>query len=180
MEFQKVIDSRQSVRNFNGKQVSEDLLREMVVAAQAAPSWKNTQTSRYYLISSPEAVASFRDKVLPEFNQNSTSGATAYVVTTYKKNIAGFNKATGEADNEVGNGWGAYDLGLHDMLLCAKATDLGLDTLIMGLRDSSVVADICGIPEDEQVMSIIGVGYRAENVTAKPPRKDIDAIAKFL
>lgn len=180
MEFQQVIDARQSVRSFNGEQVSQDILRQMVAAAQAAPSWKNTQTSRYYCISTPELVSKFRDTVLPDFNKNSTAGATAYVVTTFRKNISGFNKATGEADNEVGNGWGAYDLGLHDMLLCAKATELGVDTLIMGLRDSSVVADICGIPEDEQVMSIIAVGYRTEKVTAKPPRKDVDTVAKFL
>lgn len=180
MEFQQVIDARQSVRSFNGKQVSEDILRQMVAAAQAAPSWKNTQTSRYYCISTPELVSKFRETVLPGFNQNSTAGATAYVITTYKKNISGFNKATGEADNEVGNGWGAYDLGLHDMLLCAKATELGVDTLIMGLRDADVVADICNIPEEEQVMSIIAVGYRGESVSAKPPRKDVDAIAKFM
>ena len=180
MEFQQVIDARQSVRSFNGKQVSEDILRQMVAAAQAAPSWKNTQTSRYYCISTPELVSKFRETVLPGFNQNSTAGATAYVISTYKKNISGFNKATGEADNEVGNGWGAYDLGLHDMLLCAKATELGVDTLIMGLRDAKVVADICNIPEEEQVMSIIAVGYRGESVSAKPPRKDVDAIAKFM
>jgi nitroreductase len=180
MEFQKVISSRQSVRNFNGEQVSNDTLRQMVEAAQAAPSWKNSQTSRYYCISTPDKVADFREKVLPDFNQNSTAKATAYVVTTYKRNISGFNKATGEPDNEVGNGWGAYDLGLHDMLLCAKATELGVDTLIMGLRDSNVVAQFCGIPEDEQVMSIIAVGYRADNVSKKPPRKDVNDIAKFI
>ena len=180
MEFQQVIEARQSVRNFNGTQVSEETLRDMVAAAQAAPSWKNTQTSRYYCISTPELVSKFRETVLPGFNQNSTAGATAYVISTYKKNISGFNKATGEPDNEVGNGWGAYDLGLHDMLLCAKATELGVDTLIMGLRDSSVVAEICGIPEDEQVMSIIAVGYRGDSVSAKPARKDVDAIAKFM
>lgn len=180
MEFQQVIDKRQSVRKFNGKQVDADILRQMVAAAQAAPSWKNTQTSRYYCISTPELVSKFRETVLPSFNQNSTADATAYVVTTYKKNISGFNKATGEADNEVGNGWGAYDLGLHDMLLCAKATELGVDTLIMGLRDSKVVADFCQIPEEEQVMSIIAVGYRAEDITSKPPRKDVDVIAKFM
>ena len=180
MEFQQVIDARQSVRSFNGKQVSEEILREMVSAAQAAPSWKNTQTSRYYCISTPEQVSKFRETVLPEFNQNSTKDATAYVVTTFRKNISGFNKATGEADNEVGNGWGAYDLGLHDMLLCAKAVELGVDTLIMGLRDASVVADFCGIPEDEQVMSIIAVGYRSESVSKKPPRKSVDDVAKFI
>ncbi|SET21726.1 Nitroreductase family protein, partial [Pseudobutyrivibrio sp. C4] len=57
---------------------------------------------------------------------------------------------------------------------------LGVGTLIMGLRDANVVADFCGIPEDEQVMSIIAVGYRSESVTKKPPRKNVEDIAKFI
>ncbi len=178
MEFTKVIEARQSVRSFNGQQVSEDILRQMIAAAQEAPSWKNSQTSRYYCVVTPEQVAKFRETVLPGFNQNSTKDATAYVISTFKKGISGFTQ--GEADNEVGDGWGAYDLGLHDMLLCAKATELGVDTLIMGLREADVVAKICGIPEDEQVMSIIAVGYRSESVSKKPRRKDVDEIAKFM
>lgn len=180
MEFQKVIESRQSVRDFNSQKVSEENIKEMLLAASQAPSWKNTQTSRYYCILSDELVKEFRETVLPGFNQNSTKNAPCYIVTTFKKNISGFDKATGQPDNEVANGWGAYDLGLHDMLLCAKATELGLDTLIMGLRDCDVVAKMLDIPETEQIMSIIAVGYRGENVTPKPPRKDIEAIAKFL
>ena len=178
MEFTQVIEARQSVRSFNGKQVSEDILRQMIGAAQEAPSWKNSQTSRYYCVVTPEQVAKFRETVLPGFNQNSTQGASAYVISTFKKGISGFTQ--GEADNEVGDGWGAYDLGLHDMLLCAKATELGVDTLIMGLRQADVVAEICRIPEDEQVMSIIAVGYRSEAVSKKPRRKDVDEIAKFM
>jgi len=180
MEFQKVIEARQSVRSFNGKQVSEDILRQMIEAAQQAPSWKNTQTSRYYVVCSEDKVKEFREAGLPDFNQNSTVNATAFVVTTYKKNISGFNRVTGEADNEVGNGWGAYDLGLHDMLLCAKATELGVDTLIMGLRDIDAISKLCNIPEDEQVMAVIAVGYRGDNVTTKPPKKDVDAVVKFV
>ena len=179
MEFSELIKKRQSVRSYTGEPVSADLLRAMVEAAKEAPSWKNTQTSRYYCICTPEKVNEFREAALPSFNQNSTANAGAYVVTTYRKNISGFNKATGEPDNEVGNQWGAYDLGLHDMLLCAKATELGLATLIMGLRDAAQVASLLDIPEDEQVMSIIAVGY-AQNPTAKPPRKDTEAIAKFF
>mgnify|MGYP002625776851 CR=1 FL=1 len=180
MEFQKVIEARQSVRSFNGKEVSEDIIRSMIAAAQEAPSWKNTQTSRYYVINTASQVKNFRETVLPSFNQNSTADATVYIVSTFRKNISGFNKATGEADNEVGNGWGAYDLGLHDMLLCAKATELGVDTLIMGIRDADVVAQFCDIPADEQVMAIIAVGYRADNVTAKPAKKDVDVVTKFI
>lgn len=180
MEFQQVIEERKSVRSFNGQKVSEVDLKAMVAAAQQAPSWKNTQTSRYYVISSDDTVAKFRETALPGFNQDSTAKATAFVVTTFVKNISGFSKATGQPDNEVANGWGAYDLGLHDMLLCAKATELGISTLIMGLRDNGAVADICGIPETEQIMSIIAVGYAAEDTTPKPPRKDMEKIAKFI
>ena len=178
MDFQKVIEIRQSIRKFNGEQVSEDIIRQMISAAQAAPSWKNSQTSRYYCVLSPDQVEKFRDTVLPSFNQNSTKDATAYIITTFKKDISGFTNGT--ADNEVGNGWGAYDLGLHDMLLCAKATELGVDTLIMGLRDSKVVADFCNVPEDEQIMSIIAVGYRADSISPKPARKAIEDISKFI
>lgn len=179
MEFQELIEKRQSVRSYNGKPVDNDLLRQMIAACQEAPSWKNTQTSRYYCISTPEKVEEFRTSVLPGFNQNSTAGAGAIIVSTYRKNISGFDKATGEPDNELGNQWGAYDLGLHDMLLVAKATELGLATLIMGLRDSDQVAQMLSIPEDEQVVSIIAVGY-PDKLTPKPPRKDTDVIAKFI
>ena len=179
MEFQELIEKRQSVRSYTGQPVAEDLLRQMVASAQQAPSWKNTQTSRYYCVCTADMVAKFRESVLPGFNQNSTAGAGAYIVTTYKKNISGFNKATGEPDNELGNQWGAYDLGLHDMLLCAKATELGLATLIMGLRDADQVAAMLNIPAEEQIVSIIAVGY-PDAPTAKPARKELDAIAKFF
>lgn len=180
MEFQQVIEKRQSVRSFTGEKVSDDIIREMITAAQEAPSWKHTQTNRYYCVTDDASVAKFRETVLPGFNQTSTAKASGYIVTTFKKNISGFNKATGEPDNEVANGWGAYDLGLHDMLLIAKGAELGVATLIMGLRDADVVAKMLGIPEEEQVMSIIAVGYAADDMAPKPPRKAVDVVTKFV
>ncbi|MCR4955126.1 MAG: nitroreductase family protein [Lachnospiraceae bacterium] len=180
MEFQEVIKARQSVRSFNGEPVSAEVVEEMVLAAMEAPSWKNSQTSRYYCVTSENMVERVRSEVLPGFNQNSTAKAPAFIVTTFKKNISGFNKNTGEPDNEVGNGWGAYDLGLHDMLLIAKGKELGVDTLIMGLRDEKVLTELLSIPEDEQIMSVIAVGYATEGISAKPKRKSVDEIARFF
>ena len=178
MEFQELIQKRQSVRSYTGDTVANDIIVKMIEAAQEAPSWKNSQTSRYYCISSPDKVSKFREETLPGFNQNSTANAAAYIVSTYKKNISGFDP-NGNPDNELGNQWGAYDLGLHDMLLVAKATELGVATLIMGLRDSDQVASFCSIPEDEQVVSIIAVGY-PDKITNKPPRKPALDIVKFI
>ena len=178
MEFKTLNEVRQSVRTFSGEKVSQEILREILLEAQQAPSWKNSQTTRYYCVSSEEKVAEFRSSCLPEFNQNSTEKAAAFIVSTFVKNRSGFNRE-GVADNEVGNGWGAYDLGLHDMTLCLAAKDKGLDTLIMGLRDNEKIREMLGVSDDEEVMAVIAIGY-GENPTKKPGRKELDSVAKFF
>ena len=65
------------------------------------------------------------------------------------------------------------------MNLLLKATELGLSTLVMGIRDNEKIKKILGIPETEAAVSVIGVGY-SNAVPAMPKRKEIDDIAKFF
>ena len=174
MEFKKLIEQRRSIRGY-GAGVSHDDLVEILTRAQQAPSWKNWQASRCYAVESPEALAAVR-RALPSFNQASSAGA-ALVVTTFVRDAVGFTQ--GQPDNEVGNGWGAYDLGLHDAYLVLAAADLGYDTLIMGLRDADALRGLLDIPASEQVMSVIAVGKRAKGPVAKP-RKALGEVARFL
>ena len=132
MEFQELISARRSVRGYDAA-VSHDELVRILKEAQQAPSWKNQQTSRCYVVETPEILEDFRAAVLPAFNQKSSAKA-ALIVTTYVKDVVGFND--GVPANEIGNGWGAYDLGLHDAYLILAAKNAGYDTLIMGLRDA--------------------------------------------
>lgn len=71
-------------------------------------------------------------------------------IPTYVRNVVGFNDGT--PVNEIGNGWGAYDLGLHDAYLTLAARNAGYDTLIMGIRDAEVIRARLNIPENEEVM----------------------------
>lgn len=179
MEFQTLAESRRSVREFvEGAQVSTADLETMVKTAQEAPSWKNSQTARYYVVNSSAKVESVAKNCLPEFNQNSTKNAGAYVVTCFEKNRAGFDRE-GNPDNEIGNEWGAYDLGLSNMLLCLKAKELGYDTLIMGLRDNVALRAELDIPESQEVVAVIAVGKGAVSPN-RPPRKELDHVAKFF
>lgn len=137
MEFTKLLEERRSIRAFDPeKHVTAEQIQEIVQAAIQAPSWKNSQTTRYYALVTPEKVEEFSAKCLPEFNQKSSKGA-ALVVTAFVKDRSGFTQ-DGTPDNEVGNGWGYYDLGLHDENLILRARELGLDTLIMGIRDEKL------------------------------------------
>ena len=60
---------------------------------------------------------------LPEMNQAKAENASL-IVTTFVHNHAGFQK-DGTPDNELGNGWGCYDLGLQNENLILKAKELG-------------------------------------------------------
>lgn len=115
--------------------------------------------------------------VCPEFNQNNSEGA-ALVVTTFVKNCVGFDRLSGEPVNECANGWGYYDLGLQNENFVLKAKELGLDTLIMGIRDGEAVREFFNLPENEQAVSVIAVGYGTKDAQM-PKRKSVSDITKF-
>ena len=174
MEFRELIQERRSVRAYRSAPTHEELVR-ILKEAQLAPSWKNSQTTRWYVVEPPDRLEELR-QALHAANQNKVPNA-AMIVSTYVRNIAGFTKEV--PDNEVENGWGAYDLGLHDAYLLLAAKNAGYDTLIMGLRDGQKIREILGIPENEEVLSVIAVGKRAEEPAFRP-RKELEEIAKFF
>ena len=170
MEFQTLLESRRSVRSYDAsKTVTREQIKEIVEAGILAPSWKNSQTARYYVANTPEC--------LPKFNINRPKGAGAYAITTFVANRSGFDRE-GNPDNECGNGWGYYDLGLHNENVILKAKELGLDTLVMGIRDGEKIREMLDIPETEIIVAVIAVGYGAD-APAKPKRKQADDILKF-
>ena len=176
MEFRELITARRSIRKYEASITPEDLAA-ILRAAQQAPSWKNQQTARCYVLETPEVLETLRDAALPGFNKNSSANA-ALIVTTFVKGIVGFGP-DGQPVDDIGNGWGIYDLGLHDAYLILAAKDLGYDTLIMGLRDVDLLRDKLNIPENEELISVIAVG-KSDAAPATPPRKPLEETVKFF
>ena len=179
MEFETLLETRRSIRSYDdSKEVTKEQIKQLVEAGILAPSWKNSQTARYYCVIDPDTKEKFAQECLPEFNANNTKGAGAYVVTTFVANRSGFDRS-GNPDNECGNGWGYYDLGLHNENFLLKAAELGLGTLVMGIRDGEKIKEFLEIPETETVVSVIAVGYVKEQ-PPKPKRKEAEDILKFF
>lgn len=175
--FDDVIASRRSIRSYDaGKTISEAEVRTLLAAAQEAPSWTNSQPSRFYVAMSQDKRDAVRE-VIGEWNKKNTEGAQALIVSTFERGLSGFFR--GSPANELGDGWGAYDNGLCNAFLVLKARAMGFDTLIMGARDADALRSIFDIPEGETVMAVIALGYRAVD-PQRPPRKDLDEIAKFF
>ena len=178
MEFQKLIEERRTIRKYSPEgKITKDELLTIIRAAQEAPSWKNSQTGRYYCVTSEDMVEKISKECLPEMNQPKAENA-ALIITTFVQNRSGFQK-DGTPDNELGNGWGCYDLGLQNENLILKARELGYGTLIMGLREADKLREILDIPDTETIVAVIAVG-KADESPNRPPRKELDEIARFF
>lgn len=174
--FSEVMKTRRSVRNFDAtKFISQDEVRTLLTMTQEAPSWANQQPSKYYVAMSPETVDAVRELI--GMNKERTAGAPVFIVSTFERGKSGFFR--GEATNEVGDGWGAYDNGLSNAYLVLQARAMGFDTLIMGMRDSNGLRELFGIPANETVMAVIALGYRAEEPN-RPERKVFDEVVRFF
>ena len=176
MEFDNVLKERRSVRKYKASAVTREQLEKLIQAAQYAPSWKNLQTSRYYVIDAPDVVANLKKECLPEFNAANVANAPALIVTTFVKNVSGYT-IEGQPRNECGY----YDLGLASANIILEARNQGLDTLIMGIRDGEKIRQMLAIDESEEIVAVIGVGVREDGFEPKmPKRKEMSEVAKFI
>lgn len=156
MKFFKVVEERRSIRKYKDKPVSDEDLKKMIHAAIAAPSWKNSQTPRYYVVTNEEKLASLKENCLPPFNARNCENAPAVIVCCFEKGKSGMGN-DGQYANECEEGWGYYDLGLASENLVLAATALGLGTLIMGIRNAEGLRKLLNIPEEQQIVSVISV-----------------------
>ena len=173
--FDEVLTTRRSIRSYDAtKKISEDEVRTLLAAVQEAPSWANQQPTKYYVAISPEKLAAVQDLV--GGNKQRIRGAPVLIVSTYECGKSGFFQ--GNPANEVGDGWGAYDNGLSNCYLVLQARAMGFDTLIMGMRDADKLRQLFSIPENETVMAVIALGYRAAQ-PVQPRHRPFDEVVKF-
>lgn len=177
MEIKECIKGRRSVRKYTFEKIERSVIEEIVKSAQYAPSWKNTQSARYYAAISPEAIEAINGS-LPDFNADRTQGVGAYIVTSVKKGLSGCNQG-GEYITHLGNGYECFDNGLavENMLLYAHS--LGYSTLVMGLFDEARLRVILGIPSDEELVVVIAVGKRDID-PQRPDRLSTEEVLKVF
>lgn len=173
MELEQSIVNRRSIRRFKNQSINLEDITSMVQAARMAPSWKNTQVTRYYAVINTE----LKEKIvqsMPEFNQPACQSAPLLMIACAKKCRSGYNRDGSFSTNKE-KGWQMYDVGLSNMLLTLKAYELGLGSVIMGYYDEKIVSEVIDLPIDQEVIAVIAIGYPDEN-PQMPKRKEIEEL----
>ena len=179
MDAKTCILTRRSHRQYQPKPVSHDLIEEVISLAAYAPSWKNTQISRYIAIEDPAAKQEIVDRFcLPGTNNPSIiASCPVLIAQTFLTGRSGFNRdGTYNTDRE--DGWQYYDCGIAAQTLCLAAHDLGLGTVIMGVFDRKGLEEYLQLPEGQELMALISLGWPADEPAA-PKRKDVEALLSY-
>lgn len=170
MDFFNVIKDRYSCRKFDSRQISKEALDAILEAGRLAPTAKNLQEQRIYVVQSEEGLAKIDSLTRCRF------GAPTVLITAYdKKNI--FVYPGGKRDSGIED---ATIVATH-MLLAAKAA--GVESCWINLIDPEAVAKEFSLPENEEVVMLLDLGYPAEGArpsSAHSQRRELSETVQYL
>ena len=149
MEFKDVIRDRYSCKKYSGEPVPQEKIAAILEAGRLAPTAKNLQEQRIYVLQSPEVLAKV-DAVTPCRYNAPVVLAVAF-----------------DSGNVFTYPGGRRDSGVEDATIVAThmilaAADQGVDSCWINFFDPDKMAAALGLPENEEVLMLMDLGYAAE------------------
>lgn len=170
MEFREVVKNRYSCKKYNGEQISKEQLEMILEAGRLAPTAKNLQEQKVYVVQSEEALAKI-DKITP-----CRYGApTVLLVAFDSKNVFVY---PGEKRDS-----GVEDASIVATHMVLAAHDAGVDSCWVNFFDPEAAAAELGLPENEEVLMLLDLGFAAEGAGPLPnhdSRKGLEETVVYL
>ena len=149
MEFTDVIEKRYSCKNYSARKVEDEKLTAILNAGRVAPTAKNFQEQRIYVVRSEEGLAKI-DAATP-----CRYGAPVCLVVAYDRS----NMFTYPGGKHTSGAEDAAIVATHMLLAAANA---GVDSCWLNFFDPEKLAAELGLPENEEVLMLMDLGYAAE------------------
>ncbi len=167
MEFEKVIRERFSVRKFKNDVISDELINKILEAGNLAPTAKNNQPQKIYVVKSKEGLEKIDKASSCRYN------APVCLIVASDKNIAWSkdNYSTYEMD--------ACIVATHMML---EATNVGVDNIWIEMFDKNIIKQEFNLDANIEPICLIPLGYKTDD--CKPShlhntRKDLSEIVEY-
>ncbi len=177
MTAKECITGRRSIRQFTEQPVPHDVLADIVASAAYAPSWKNTQITRYIAVEGEMKEQLSKCTSLYPPNGQIISNAPMVIAVTIVKGRCGFER-DGSFSTPRGDSWQMFDAGIASEAFCLAAYEQGLGTVILGLFDEAEASRLLNIPEERELVALIPIGYPAQTPAA-PRRKAVEELLSY-
>lgn len=162
MEFDEVIQKRQSIRAFTDQPIEANTLQKVITAANMAPSAGNLQAYEIYVVSHPA-----KRVALAHACRDQEFVAQAPVSLVF---CAHPKRAEWRYHERGVKLYSTQDATIACTFAMLAATDLGLATVWVGAFDDQAVSQVLSLPEELIPVAILPIGYAAETPPRRPRR----------
>lgn len=170
MEFTDVVARRYACKKYDGRPVDPAALQAILEAGRLAPTAKNLQEQKIYVVQSPEGLAKI-DALTP-----CRYGAPTVLLVAF------------DSENVYQYPGGGRDSGMEDAAIVAThmmlaACNAGVDSCWLNRFDPAEAAKAFALPANEQVLMLLDLGYAAPDAGPLPPhsqRKPLAETVRYL
>lgn len=155
-DFFELAKSRFSVRAYRDTPVEEEKLQKVLDAGLLAPTAKNCQPQKIYVVKSEENRKKLAQVTPCTFN------APVVLVVCYDETRACTGKLC------PGYSFGNTDAAIVCAHMMLEAADMGLGTCWVGWFEENEVREALGIPSNIRVCELMPLGYAADNAKPAP------------
>ena len=170
MKFKEVIAKRYSCKKYSDRPLEAEKLNAILNAGRLAPTAKNLQEQRIYVLQSAEALAK-ADAITP-----CRYGATTVLAVAYdSKNV--FTYPGGKRDS------GMEDAAIVATHMILAAASVGVDSCWINFFDPDKLAAALELPKNEEILMLMDLGYKAEGAGPLPnhgSRKALEETVSYL
>ena len=169
MDFETVIRERCSTRRFGDKALEREKLDKILEAGRVAPTAKNMQDFKVYVIESESAI-----KKLDEVHPCRYGAPTSLLVCA--DNAVGFASDEGHKSGVID----ACIVATHMML---EATNLGVDNIWTWAWGNEKMSELFDLPESIEPVCVLPMGYKSDEDHGSKMhdvRKDISELVEYL
>lgn len=165
----KVIRERRSIRNFQKKDIPDEIIKKLIDALIWAPSAGNLQSRKFYFVKDEKTKYDIATAAL---NQNFIAEAPLVVIGCTDRRI----------ENRYGdrgvNLYAIQDVACSIMNMMLTAWENGLGSVWVGAFKESDVFEILDMPNNLRPVAIVPVGYPFK-IPPAPPRVSAKEAIEF-
>lgn len=167
MDVTRAIHERRAYRSLDPVEIADELVRDLALHAQLAPTCNNNQPARFVFVRDRAALEALR----PAFSRgNAWCHAASLVIAVCCEK---------EADCVIRDReYYLFDTGMQTALLILRATELGLVAHPIAGFDPAKVREALGIPETMTVVTLVNIGRHSSTISPALSEKQIEAEKK--
>lgn len=169
-EFLKLAEERSSVRRYSNREVSRELISQILESARIAPSAVNFQPWKFLVVTSEKTKAIIQES----YNREWFKTAPLYIVACGNHEESWHRSFDGKDHADI-------DVAIAVEHICMGAASAGLGTCWVCNFDAAKLKADLQLPETLEPIAIISLGYAEGDGDVRPKkRKDIDEIVQWI